>query len=202
MNTNNIAAENIPCLNIEANDDGTITLEQNWCGNAERVAIHPVHVRLLAEKLGMVGEVSATDAELLRTERGQVAALRLENDRLKRNMLRVREHGLALQADFAEHADWKHADLVEPMNQINTLVLLFDMAVDDYTARDPCESPRATHGNPAEIAADGDVTPSHARTRRNSTPADDAPPQQVRSATNAPLNAAPLQLDLEGGNVR
>lgn len=124
--------DNIPGLKIEANDDGTLTLEQDWCGNVERVAIHPVHVRHLAERLGMVREVSASDAELLRTERGHVASLHQENDRLKRNMLRLREHALSLQRDFAEHADWAHADLVEPMNQINSVVSLFDMACDDF----------------------------------------------------------------------
>jgi hypothetical protein len=145
--------DNIPTLKIETNEDGTITLEQDWCGNAERVAVHTVHVRHLAERLGMIREVSASDAELLRTERGHVASLRQENDRLKRNMLRLREHALTLQRDFAEHADWKHADLVPEMNAINAVVSLFDMAVDDfaddYDAHEPCRNPRVSKQEPS-----------------------------------------------------
>lgn len=149
--------DNIPSLKIETNGDGTITLEQEWSGNVDRVAIHTVHVRYLAEKLGMVREVSASDAELLRTERGHVAALRQENDRLKRNMLRLHAHALALQADFRENADFAHADLSHEMSNINALVDLFDMAVDDfadhYTAHEPRENPPVTQVEPRASAA-------------------------------------------------
>lgn len=149
--------DNIPSLKIETNGDGTVTLEQEWTGNVDRVAIHTVHVRHLAEKLGMVREVSASDAELLRTERGHVAALRQENDRLKRNMLRLHAHALALQADFRENADFAHADLSHELNNINALVNLFDMAVDDfaddYTAHDHSGNPRVTHAEPSASAA-------------------------------------------------
>ncbi len=192
--TDNIT-DNIPGLKIEANNDGTLTLEQDWCGNVDRVAIHPVHVRHLAERLGMVREVSASDAEQLRTERGHVSSFRQENDRLKRNMLRLREHALLLQHDFAEHADWKHADLATEMNAINALVGLFDMAVDDfaddYDAHEPCENPRVSKQEPSGSAsarptattpktdgfeappkpdAFGDgavVTPGHAKSQQN-----------------------------------
>lgn len=144
--------DNIPTLKIETNEDGTITLEQDWCGNAERVAVHTVHVRHLAERLGMIREVSASDAELLRTERGHVASLRQENDRLKRSLLRLREHALTLQRDFAEHADWKHADLAPEMSAINAVVSLFDMAcddfADDYDAHEPGGNPRVSKQEP------------------------------------------------------
>ncbi|PZP95528.1 MAG: hypothetical protein DI587_22255 [Variovorax paradoxus] len=152
-----MTTDDIPRLKIEANDDGTLTLEQDWCGNVDRVAVHPVHVRHLAERLGMIREMSASDAELLRTERGQVASLRQENDRLKRNMLRLREHALSLQRDFAEHADWAHADLLEPMNQINSVVSLFDMACDDfadaYEAQEPTANPWVSKQEPSGSAS-------------------------------------------------
>lgn len=140
--------DNIPGLKIEANGDGTITLEQEWSGNVDRVAIHVVHIRHLAEKLGMVREVSASDTDLLRTERGRVAALRHERDRLKRNMLRLQQHALALQADFLENADWAHADLAHEMSNINALVDLFDIAVDDSAAHDPGDNSRGACAQP------------------------------------------------------
>ena len=199
--------DNIPGLKIEANDDGTITLEQDWAGNVDRVAVHTVHVRHLAERLGMVREVSASDAELLRTERGRVAALRQENDRLKRNMLRLQGHTLALQEDFRENADWRHADLTHEMNNINALVDLFDMAVDDfadqYSAHAPIGTPEGAlpatppetdgFGRPPKTgalcaAAAAAVTLRHATSRQRNGQAED----------NC---AAPLQLDLEGAHV-
>lgn len=113
--------EHIPNLKIESNDDGTITLEQEWTGNVDRVAVHPCQLRLIAERLGMVQAVTASGAELSR-----------DNDRLKRHLLRVREHALSLQREFSECADWQHADLSHEMARINTLVDLLDMAVDDF----------------------------------------------------------------------
>lgn len=55
--------ENIPSLKIEPCEDGTVMLEQDWCGNVERVAIHPIHLRFMAEKLGMVPAVTAQEME-------------------------------------------------------------------------------------------------------------------------------------------
>lgn len=59
--------DNIPALSIERNDDGTITLEQDWCGNVDRVAVHPLHLRFIAERMGLVREVSASEADMVRT---------------------------------------------------------------------------------------------------------------------------------------
>jgi hypothetical protein len=217
--------DNLPMLKIETNEDGTITLEQDWCGNAERVAVHPIHVRHLAERLGMVREVSASDAELLRMERGHVASLRQENDRLKRNMLRLREHALALQIDFAEHADWRHADLTSEMNAINAIAALFDIAVDfadAYEAQEPTGNPqvskhepngyasaRPTATTPKTVAfeappktgAFGDgaaVTPGHAKEPQNCRGAASAPPQDLHPRSSG--KSLPLQLALEGGH--
>lgn len=199
--------ECIPGLKIEANGDGTVTLEQEWSGNVDRVAIHTVHVRYLAEKLGMVREVSVSDAELLRTERGHVAALRQENDRLKRNMLRLHAHALALQADFRENADFAHADLSHELSNINALVDLFDMAVDDfaddYTAHDPSGNPRVTQVEPSASAAvrapatgpetDGLGTPPKTGALGAGTMSHPLPPRDAKASANASL-----QLQLEG----
>lgn len=136
--------DNIPGLKIEANDDGTLTLEQDWCGNVDRVAVHAVHVRHLAERLGLIASTTADKS---------VSELQRDADRLKRNMLRVREHALALQIDFAEHADWKHADLSDSMAAINGLVGLLDMACDDfadeYGAHPPEPQAQTTPTRPA-----------------------------------------------------
>jgi hypothetical protein len=59
--------ENIPQLGIENNEDGTITLEQDWSGNVDRVTVHPLHLRYIAERMGLVREVSASEADMVRT---------------------------------------------------------------------------------------------------------------------------------------
>lgn len=59
----NLADENIPSLKIEPCEDGTVMLEQDWCGNVDRVSIHPIHLRFMAEKLGMVPAVTAQEME-------------------------------------------------------------------------------------------------------------------------------------------
>jgi len=46
--------ENIPALKIEAHEDGTMTLEQDWCGNIDRVTVHPLHLRCMAEAAGLI----------------------------------------------------------------------------------------------------------------------------------------------------
>lgn len=46
--------EHIPALKIEANDDDTFTLEQDCSGNTSCVTVHKLHVRHLAETIGLL----------------------------------------------------------------------------------------------------------------------------------------------------
>lgn len=47
--------ERIPELNIERDErSGLIMLEQDSGGNIDRLALHPIHVRFLAEQMGLV----------------------------------------------------------------------------------------------------------------------------------------------------
>lgn len=81
----------IPHLNIEVLENGCIRLENESMGDSYTVDLHPVHLRHIAEKMGLIAETSATDAEMLRTERGQVADLKRAMDRYKRALLAIRE---------------------------------------------------------------------------------------------------------------
>jgi hypothetical protein len=45
---------NIPQLTIEREEDGTVLLEQEWCGESDRIQLHPVHIRYLAELAGLI----------------------------------------------------------------------------------------------------------------------------------------------------
>lgn len=125
--------EKIPPLQISTLENGLLRLQDEDYSADAVIDLHPVQVRLIAERIGLIqpgNESGPTIAEQAR-----------DLDRLKRNMLRVREHALQLQHGFANHADWKHADLAHDMGKINALVDLLDMAVDDfaddYTAKEP-----------------------------------------------------------------
>lgn len=208
---NNITTDitdSIPGLKIEANGDGTITLEQEWSGNVDRVAIHSVHVRYLAEMLGLI-ERPAPGADRCIG----IAELKRENDRLRRQHLRLREHMLSLQIDFARHADHQHADLSAEMLRINAVVDLMDLVCsdfeDDYTAHEPSENPRVAQAEPSASGAvaapltrpfsGGFETPPELGVF-DGAPADPASPQMTRSSgkgKNQRTASAPAQLALE-----
>lgn len=120
--------EKIPDLAFEIDGD-SINLEQDaGCGDVDRVTLHRIQLLHLAQRMGLVQEMSASEADNLRTP-GEMAR---ELDSMKRNLLRVRAHALELQSDFRNHADWRHADLTDEMWQINGLVDLLDMACDGF----------------------------------------------------------------------
>lgn len=130
--------DDIPNLSITTLDNGNLRLEDKSFSDGAIVDLHPIQVRLLAERIGLLPNTPARGVNV-RTFAEQARDI----DRLKRNMLRVHEHALKLQHGFAHEADWNNADLSHEMGQINTLVDLLDMAVDDfadeYTPHDPVE---------------------------------------------------------------
>jgi len=63
-------SDNIPELNIELMDDkqgSLILLEQDIGGNTDRVAIHPIHLRYMAEKFGLVATSDPTAHKTIAT---------------------------------------------------------------------------------------------------------------------------------------
>ena len=93
--------DSIPDLKIELiNDgvgDGLIMLTQDNCGNVDSVAIHPMHLRYMAEKMGLI---ESSDPKAQKT----IATL-------TRQMLALRERIDHLADWLANHSDHKHADL-------------------------------------------------------------------------------------------
>jgi len=93
--------DNMPELKIEHLDDGygdgLILLTQDSGGNNDSVAIHPIHLRYMAEKMGLVESSDPT------THKTIVTLTR------RMNLLRNRIEHLA---DWLEnHSDGKHVDL-------------------------------------------------------------------------------------------
>jgi hypothetical protein len=93
--------DNIPELKIEQMIDGTgeglILLEQDSGGNIDRVAIHPIHLRYMAEKMGLI---ETADPQAVQAIAKLERRLRLLRDRI--------EH---MGNYLANHSDHRHADL-------------------------------------------------------------------------------------------
>lgn len=124
-----------PPLSIELLPNGNLRLEDPTEHIERRTAIidvHLVQLRVMAERLGMLREVSASDAALLQSEREHAQRQRAEIDSLKRRLLRIRDSAVSLQDNFRKDAPWDDADLAGEMWQINNVVALLDQAVDDF----------------------------------------------------------------------
>lgn len=104
----NIERENIPDVTIElmtGTTGGLILLEQDSGGNTDRVAIHPIHLRYMAEKFGLV----ATSDPLAQ----KTIAM------LTRRLHLLRERIDSLADWLVNHSDHKHADLSYELTYAN-----------------------------------------------------------------------------------
>lgn len=77
-------AEEVPALKIELMADGCLRLEaEDPFGNGpDVVSVHPMHLRLMAERLGLACEMSASEADALRTISKLGRRLRLLQERI------------------------------------------------------------------------------------------------------------------------
>ena len=108
--------DQIPDLNIERIVDGTgeglILLEQESTGNIDRVAIHPIHLRYMAEKFGLA---ASSDLQAQKT----IATL-------QRRLLMLNERVAHLADYLANRSDHKHADLMYEMTYARATADLSD----------------------------------------------------------------------------
>ena len=91
----------------DGQDDRLILLEQDSCGNIDRVAIHPIHLRYMAEKMGMVESSDPTAAKTIAT--------------LQRRMVALRDRIESLADWMATYSDHKHADLSHETTQLDAM---------------------------------------------------------------------------------
>lgn len=160
-----MTVETFPPLTVEILPNGNLRLEDptetSSCYTVI-IDLHPAQVRHLGERLGLIVQ-SGTECPIGKSS----AELQRENDRLRRQHLRLREHMLSLQIDFARHADHQHADLSAEMLRINAVVDLMDLVCADFADDDTAHAP-AVAGN------EGTAGSGHA-TSRQVTPADPSP---------------------------
>lgn len=78
--------DQIPDLKIEhmkdGIGDGLILLEQDSGGNVDRVALHPIHLRFMAEKFGLVPTSDPEGARTIATLQRRLCLLRDRVDHL------------------------------------------------------------------------------------------------------------------------
>ena len=102
--------DNIPDLKFERIEDGIgeglILLTQDDNGDPGRVAIHPLHLRYLAETFGIV---KANDAETYRRVATMTRRLRLLADRVQHLNGWLHEHSDTRRADFTYEQTYSQA---------------------------------------------------------------------------------------------
>lgn len=124
--------DDIPELKIEFDDgsgDGLILLQQDCGGNVDRVAIHLIHLRYMAEKCGLVATSDPTAQRTIAT--------------LARRLVLLRDRIDHLGGYLANHSDHKHADLSYECTYANaTADIAEEFCTDlDYLAPQPLPSP-------------------------------------------------------------
>jgi hypothetical protein len=92
--------EEIPHLEIELLSNGNIRLEsESMCGSYI-VDVHPIHLRLMAERLGLVRDLSASESHALRMVDKLARRLRLLHGRIEQ-----------LHKWLADNKDLEQADI-------------------------------------------------------------------------------------------
>ncbi len=123
--------QDIPHLNIRNLENGNLRLENEDCGESYVVDVHPTQVRLMAEFLGFVRDVSALDADEQQTA-PTPAELARDVARLQRCLLAVQDKAVQLHEYMSNCSDWKHADLTGEMLRVVGIVDMLDLACGDF----------------------------------------------------------------------
>ena len=136
----NIMNESIPHLNIEVLENGCIRLENESMGDSYVVDLHPVHLRHIAEKTGLIRKMSASEADTMRTV-----------GELKRRLLALQDRIDHLGNYLALHSDHKHADLSYETNYATATADICEAYCADFLPGDKAEAeenPTQTQNNP------------------------------------------------------
>jgi hypothetical protein len=127
---------NIPDLKIEVMtegaDAGLLMLEQNSCGNIDRVVIHPIHVRHMAEKMGFIDASAPTARKTIAT--------------LTRRLLALEGRIVHMAYWLTNHSDSKHADLsYEQEYALATSDIAAEFCADFESEHDNVVAPTQSH---------------------------------------------------------
>lgn len=111
-----MSIESIPSLKIEKRD-GLLQLSQRHDGQVHTVSLHPIHIRHLAEEVGLAPSSDPLAAK-------QIAALA--------RRLRILRERIDTLGDFlTNHSDHRYADLSHELTLVTALADLADEFVAD-----------------------------------------------------------------------
>lgn len=128
--TNGGWIEEVPQVDIELMANGNVRLTDKTDFSVDHsVDLHPIHLRLIAEKLGLVRQISASEADALR----MVATLR-------RRMLVLKRRIDHLGSFLALHSDTAHADLTYEQDYAIATAEICDEFVADFEPPGVCLS--------------------------------------------------------------
>jgi hypothetical protein len=126
-------------LTIETADDENgqfIILSQDEGGNPESVAVHPIHLRYLAEQFGLTEASTRQANKTIAT--------------LERRLLALRDRMESLHDFLVNHSDHKHADLTFEVTYATATLDIADEFCADF----------GTTANPPAVEADNLPTDS------------------------------------------
>ena len=178
--TNGGWIEEVPQVDIELVSDGNVHVTDKTDFNGEHtVVLHPIHLRLIAEKLGLVREMSASEADALRAV-----------DKLTRRLNLLHERIAKMDSWLWEHRDFDEADI--------NVEVWFSKATLDLSTEFQAEIAEASRH----------VTPRHAESRLPSNPPENGvlqdtqkrgasePAKTIRNPAGTERVLAPAQMEL------
>jgi hypothetical protein len=122
----------IPNLKIANNEDGTLTLESEWTGNIDRVSVHHTQVRYLAERLGIVREVSVSEAHKEAMLHRQIAELQKDQKRLRSYLLALSDRSETLFKGLCSVNGLGDVDIGVEVAQCAALADIVSLACADF----------------------------------------------------------------------
>ena len=114
--------EELTIETAERENGQCIILSQSNGGHCETVAIHPMHLRYMAEKFGLIQTSDLQASKTIAT--------------LKRRLKALHERIEFMQSYLAHHSDHKHADLSYEMTYASATLDIADEFCADLEAQD------------------------------------------------------------------
>jgi len=174
----------IPHLKIERLENGCIRLENESAGDSYVVDIHPLHLRYIAEKLGLVREMSASEADALRMVDKLARRLKVLHERVMQMDQWLWEHQDATCADISIEI-WYSAGTLDLSNEFQADIAEWGAVVTPRSV----ESRHIKNGDPPGASQNGLGSVSRTKPRAN--------PAETQRVS---LNDLPGQLDLGVGH--
>lgn len=126
--------EEIPNLSIQRLDNGNLRLEDKDFSEGAIVDVHPSQLRLMAERLGLVREVSHGEAELLEQERERANKLRVELDRIVQWLMMIETRADQLHDNLMGVSQNDHDDVNIEIAQSAALADIVEQVLIDAKA--------------------------------------------------------------------